>query len=1294
VRWEPSLTFEGALKILGHYEHRWIKRLDTALGGTFLVGGTVGTIAAGTAALPALGMFAAVWAWLEPKDTAIELLRQAVGKLSGKLAGTAGYERRKLIAAAHTTIVVAAFFEVLREHAGSELFDKLKLSDEQKAKLLADRPDPAGGAGRVGGAGRTGGAGLSGRAHRPLQVSCRSVFSALYASEVPAPSSVWGFEENTERVERWNSGFANDVRSFLLSLNKAAAAEIEDKVDWAAVTGEATERYRSYFLSLAASVPEFTVWTTLVELTGVRLIARELGRDVAGVDDAVALTRADIAGLRADITAALDSEQHALGRVEALLALGTVPAGLLTDLRGVMQRANQAVLSETIIPAEAQSYGPDITFPTVDQIYVNPRYRAALVAPQITDGLTHRRPRAAGSEDEDSARESYPDAPDPVEDDDPPEPAEGDIPEPWAVEALDPWEVDAPDPFDYGPFDAWEDVPPDSWEDGASGSAAGPEWRGLSAETAHLVADERWWQKVPARDDFDLMLARYIGSPDATRVPMLLLGHPGAGKSMLVKLLAGRLPAAGYTVVRVPLRRVGANAPVIHQIRTALDLTTHGRVRDWHQLADRAGDTVRVVLLDGLDELLQASQHDRSGYLQDVTEFQRIEAAQGTPVVVLVTSRTVVADRVTIPDGTTVVKLDPFTDDDIVDWVERWTSVNARAIAAGRMGELTVDGALAQPHLAQQPLLLLMLAIYAADPTMAPIDPELGTAELYRRLIDGFAQREAAKDIDRDPRASTPGERGGNRPRAGTAGGRTDDREQRAADHRSRLEIAALGMFNRGRQDIGEEELGHDLEVIEPRLMTRWRPTEAGRRIIAEFFFVHAPEARVEAGPDAPEPGYQAGPPPGPRRSYEFLHATFGEYLVAQRILDELADIAAKAHAGRRGVVEPDDSLLFALLSMQPLAARRSVVEFAADIGGNLRKRERARIADVLEMLLGSYRSPRPAGKFAAYQPMPADQPRQLACYSANLVMLRMTLGDRRAPVLLSRLLRTEGNGMDQWRSMVLLWQAGLDNDGFQAMLDSVRLAAPGRPALINALTMGGPISEYWRGGEDPWEETEDPWGREPPWETNDPWGKPLPSAIVTARLIDDELTEQYLRYGLAAVDASTHELGGESWADTVIPQLIAGITADDPHQRRFIERFPEPPPETLRDDIHRVGNLIHAYLQRPKAAVDDLFTALRLLLALRTWFGPDEQAFAKAVLATPALMLENEELQDPGLYGEYWEIVRRAVYEKQDTKEGPRAIQNPSKQTLAAITYLLRQGPIAANQDPWGDSWSDEAPF
>ncbi len=76
-----------------------------------------------------------------------------------------------------------------------------------------------------------------------------------------------------------------------------------------------------------------------------------------------------------------------------------------------------------------------------------------------------------------------------------------------------------------------------------------------------------------------------------------------------------------------------------------------------------------MILLDGLDELLQASDHDRRAYLREVPEFQRTEAAVGRDVIVIVTSRVVVADRLDIPPGTTVMKLDPFSDEDIADWL-------------------------------------------------------------------------------------------------------------------------------------------------------------------------------------------------------------------------------------------------------------------------------------------------------------------------------------------------------------------------------------------------------------------------------------------------------------------------------------------------------------------------------------------------------------------------------------------------------------------------------------------------
>ena len=353
-----------------------------------------------------------------------------------------------------------------------------------------------------------------------------SIYELLYSAEVPAPSATLGFEENVERVQRWNVHFAERLRKFLSGL--AAAEKLQ--IDWHAVIALATERYRSRFLSLAKSVPDFMIWASLVEHAATRATVAAIQADVARTGEAVtdiwaavAEIRAAVTELRPDYALALDAGRGSFGRVEALLALDAPAGDAMPALRAVMQRANAGVLVDSIVPAGSRGYEPHVTFPTVEEIYIDPRYRAAIA--------------------HESAR----------------------------------------------------------------------------------PADDHWWdEERAARDDFDLMLAGYVTSLDATRLPMLLLGHPGAGKSVLTKVLAARLPASTYTVVRVPLRRVSANAPLIAQVQEALDLATNRRV-EWSRLADQSTGTIRVVLLDGLDELLQASQQDRSSYLQEVIEFQRHE---------------------------------------------------------------------------------------------------------------------------------------------------------------------------------------------------------------------------------------------------------------------------------------------------------------------------------------------------------------------------------------------------------------------------------------------------------------------------------------------------------------------------------------------------------------------------------------------------------------------------------------------------------------------------------------------
>ena len=319
-----------------------------------------------------------------------------------------------------------------------------------------------------------------------------------------------------------------------------------------------------------------------------------------------------------------------------------------------------------------------------------------------------------------------------------------------------------------------------------------------------------------------------------------------------------------------------------------------------------------MVLLDGLDELLQASEHDRSSYLEDVMDFQEREANQRRPVVVIVTSRTVVADRVRIPDGTTLVKLDPFNDDDIAGLDRpRWQRVNAAAIAAGTIGELTLSAVRRQPELAEQPLLLRCSRCTPLT-GLPPLDEDMATAELYRRLLEGSRG-------ERQPRISG----------SGTIPS-PDELEQRVQDHLERLAVAALGMFNRGRQDISEDELMRDLEILVPPHQ-RSDPGRRGRQRIIGGVLLRPTRPK----PRTLQPVSQT-PRRQPQRAYEFLHATFGEYLVARRVMDELLAIA------RNGVHWPTrarrvarrHAVRVAVASGARLAARRSMLDFASEIFG------------------------------------------------------------------------------------------------------------------------------------------------------------------------------------------------------------------------------------------------------------------------------------------------------------------------------------------------------------------------
>jgi hypothetical protein len=704
-----------------------------------------------------------------------------------------------------------------------------------------------------------------------------------------------------------------------------------------------------------------------------------------------------------------------------------------------------------------------------------------------------------------------------------------------------------------------------------------PRFRVGSSDTGVPVADEDWWTHMEVRHDLEGFLSAYFTTSHATRLPLLVLGHPGAGKSVLAKVIAAQLPPNEYVVVRVPLRSVGANAPIIDQIQQALDGSTNRRV-EWHMLSDQSQDAVRVVILDGLDELLQAAKVDRRAYLQEIAAFQQIEGDQQRPVAVIVTSRTVVVDRVDIPRDTAIVKLEEFDEPQMRTWLSAWASANSSAASAGAIRILTIEEALHQPELARQPLLLLMLAIYASDPNSPRLVSGLSTSALYEQILGDFARREVAKTSQH-------------------AQG-TREFEAAVGDQLFRLSVAALAMFNRGKQYVRESDLQADLDAFAVGNDQGEVRTDRGTRLFGEFFFVHAAEA-ILLGADE----VTAGAPEGrvrneTDRSYEFLHATFGEFLTARMTLEALRDAADAAYGGSRGSREPDDDFLYAILSHQALPIRRTSVTFIREMYEVLPLRERENIRRTLQALIGLHRRPHRSDRYSQYRPRVEDSVRQLAAYSANLVTLAVQFSPSRMGVpLVGNFGISVSQATEIWRSTVSLWRAGLDAESLR---ETLALLAYDPTALLIRR------SEEAGGFRVPDDE------------------------IEYYRAIGDERQVRRERYGMASAECAVFYDNDSQWADAMISVVVASIINDV-----ALNEYRLPPSGTHPRDIERVKLGIELLLRTRSAGLPEsnIANAMEVLLNLPTPAPPDPDALLIALYFHPALLVSVAKLSDRELF-------------------------------------------------------------
>jgi hypothetical protein len=366
--------------------------------------------------------------------------------------------------------------------------------------------------------------------------------------------------------------------------------------------------------------------------------------------------------------------------------------------------------------------------------------------------------------------------------------------------------------------------------------------------------------------------------------------------------------------------------------------------------------------------------------------------------------------------------------------------------------------------------------------------------------------------------------------------------------------------------------------------------------------------------------------------------------------MDELIEVAAKTFASRRGPTAPDDDLLYALLCHQPLAVRRSTLDFISEISDGLTDKDRGQLLDVLELLLSSYRNHPGSNRYSAYRPTTPDLVRKMACYSANLVALRATLEPDSGGVSLSRLLRAPDDSLEQWRSTVLLWKVGLDADGLQSMLMAVEITGD-PPCIIRSPQEGMVSGELARDAID----------------------------VAINRLTNDQEMEDRLRYGYAARSAFSY-YDGRSWAVMMASWLIPAI-AGIPVQAIVVE----PPAGSSDRDITEVARLIFTYFRVPGhqtlPVVDKL---IKLVFSMPRVFEIDGLALATAVLEDPDLTSQVPQLKNPQVYGRYAKLVRRprSHFERQEIN-----FKRLPNQTIAAIQEVLLEVP--GTQLGWSDKSS-----
>ncbi len=382
-------------------------------------------------------------------------------------------------------------------------------------------------------------------------------------------------------------------------------------------------------------------------------------------------------------------------------------------------------------------------------------------------------------------------------------------------------------------------------------------YRALRYRPEMRLDDEGTWEKLPVNDDLGLFLERCLESPVSIRKPILILGAPGSGKSMLTHMI-GSVLGGRFDTIRIELNKVNPDSRIHTQIKDFLSDETGGRQVTWPELREEF-KAPPVIILDGFDELLQATGKIFAAYLEDCEQFQAESLTFDRPVRTVITSRMTLINRAHVPEDTIVIRLEEFDARRRAQWAEVWNRHNREYFLEPSNKTKPFDPKALHPEvrdLSRQPLLLLMLAIYDSHQNRLATQAELNRTALYHSLIRDFVDREQRrlKGFENLP---------------------SEEQEEQINKQMRRLGVAGLSMFNRRKREVKPSEVKDALAVFHLTYPTGGdgQSLTQAEKLFGSFFFVLKSE-RAHSEDIV----------------YEFLHPTFGEFLAAYSISHELID--------------------------------------------------------------------------------------------------------------------------------------------------------------------------------------------------------------------------------------------------------------------------------------------------------------------------------------------------------------------------------------------------------------------